>query len=345
MTREKSSLEELYHLPEDRQSILIDPSTRKILLRKELEYYNLQVFEYLKNHRSVYIPEIENYYESDGRLIVEEEFIQGRTLAQILEEDGLDEQEKKKVFLAVLDGVSFLHHADPPIIHRDLKASNILITGDGQVKIIDYDAAKVYKPHEKRDTVLIGTEGSAAPEQYGFGASDQRTDIYALGILLKQLFGDNPDVRFVADKASMMDPDDRYSSVEEMKKAFLSGREKTLIPDQYRKYLPPGFRTLTIWKMLAATIGYALIFYVAITLQITDSVTGEQITGYRLTIYKFVCFFLCMSELDFFAGWTGIFEKMPLIRSENILLRITGYILGAVLIFCFWIVVLGLSAS
>ena len=65
----------------------------------------------------------------------------------------------------ICDGLLFLHAAEPPIIHRDIKAENILIDRTGCVKIIDYDAAKMYHKGKNRDTVLIGTEGSAAPEQ------------------------------------------------------------------------------------------------------------------------------------------------------------------------------------
>lgn len=325
--------DELYHPHNSRQSIQLDPVTNKILIRKELEYYNLNVFKWLKDHPSPYIPLIEQFYESDNHLIVYEEFIEGKTLDELIEQDSLTDERKRQIILNIMDGIEFLHSAKPPIIHRDLKASNILITNDGDVKILDYDAAKVYRPNEKKDTVLIGTEGSAAPEQYGFGASDQRTDIYALGILLKQMFRNDYQIATIAEKASKLDPQNRYQSVEEMREAFLGKEKKKWIPEAYRRFIPPGFRSGTSWKMILAVLGYILIFYLSATFEVKDADTGEAYTGHVLTVYRIVVFFLLMCELDLFTHWSHFYDSFPFMQSENKYLRILGYIIAAVLIF------------
>lgn len=346
MTRkqfEGPSSQELYHSDHSGQSVLIDPASGKILLRKELEYYNLQVFSWLKEHPCDRIPNIVNYYEQNGHLIVDEEYIEGSTLSEITGGFTLDADEKKRIFSEVLEGIDYLHHAKPPIIHRDIKASNILITKDNQVKIIDYDAAKIYRPNEEKDTVLIGTEGSAAPEQYGFGASDQRTDIYALGILLKELFPHDRQMNRIAEKACRLDPDDRYQNIRELKDAFY-GKHR-LIPDPYRKYILPGFRTGTPWKMIVAVFCYYMIFYLAITFEVPDPVTGEAaFTGTKLLIYKIVCFCLLSSWAVLFTDYAGLARSLPLMNSANLFLRIIGYILNTLLIFVFWIFVLGMTA-
>jgi len=64
------------------------------------------------------------------------------------------------------------HNAVPPIICRDLKAQNVIMTNDGKIKLIDFDIARVYQPGKGRDTMLMGTQGYAAPEQFGFGQTD-----------------------------------------------------------------------------------------------------------------------------------------------------------------------------
>ena len=110
---------------------------------------------------------------------------------------------------------------DPPIIHRDIKASNIIISQEGTVTLLDMDAAKWYRDQSDRDTKLIGTYGYAAPEQYGFGASDERTDIYSIGVLLNvTLTGCLPSQKMaegrigaVIEKCVKLDPKERYASV------------------------------------------------------------------------------------------------------------------------------------
>ena len=75
--------------------------------------------------------------------------------------------ERVDILAQICDGLEFLHSANPSIIHRDIKASNIMVTDDFVVKIIDYDAAKIYVTGQTKDTMMIGTQGLAAPEQYG----------------------------------------------------------------------------------------------------------------------------------------------------------------------------------
>ena len=113
----------------------------------------------------------------------------------------------------------FLHSAQPPIIHRDIKASNIMIASDGQVKMIDYDAAKTKSENKGRDTVLIGTVGIAAPEQYGFSQSDERTDIYAFGKLIENVLPDSNDAMVVAQNATKLQPELRYQNMKQVKRA------------------------------------------------------------------------------------------------------------------------------
>ena len=72
----------------------------------------------------------------------------------------------------------------PPIIHRDITPFNILITSSLDVSLIDFNASKQFKKNKKKDTLLMGTQNYAAPEQFGFFQSDARTDIYALANLL-----------------------------------------------------------------------------------------------------------------------------------------------------------------
>ena len=243
---EEERFEKLYPIEGNSQWVVLDKTEKKLCLRKVLSYYDISVYKYLGTHRNPHVSAIIDFYERDDKLIVFEEYIQARTLEELLEQENLSLEEIKRIFLEICDGVRFFHKADVPIVHRDLKLTNILFTNDRVIKIVDYDASKVINRNESRDTVLLGTEGYAAPEQYGFGASDERTDVYALGIIGKLLFGTKR-YKYVFNKASQLDPEKRYQSVEEMINIVNNTMNKT------KSLLPlPGFRTGNKIHMLIA---------------------------------------------------------------------------------------------
>ena len=227
----------------DGKSIVRDVPTGRLLYRKVLTVYNTQVFAFLKDHKNRHVPRVESYREDENTLIVIEELVQGRTLEEILEseEEALSFKERIRILTELCDGLSFLHNAQPPIIHRDLKASNVMLTEDGVVKIIDYDAAKIYISGEKKDTVLMGTHGVAAPEQYGFAASDVRTDIFGLGKLIERMLPDNADAARIVEKATHMDPKKRYSSAAQIREQILRIREHASSFDTRLERVIPGF--------------------------------------------------------------------------------------------------------
>ena len=227
----------------DGKSIVRDVPTGRLFYRKELAVYNLQVFSWLKDHKNRSVPRIDSFREEEGKLIVIEEYVQGRTLENLLEEaeDPLPFHERIRILTEICDGLSFLHSALPPIIHRDLKASNIMLTEDGVVKIIDYDAAKVYVRGEKQDTVLMGTHGIAAPEQYGFAPSDVRTDIYGLGKLIERLLPGNVDADRVVARATHIDPKKRYASAAQIREQILRIREHPSNLDTRLEKMIPGY--------------------------------------------------------------------------------------------------------
>ena len=93
------------------------------------------------------------------------------------------EYEVKEWTVQLCSAVGALHGMG--IIHRDIKPSNIMLTNDGIIKLIDFDASRIYKSYRKKDTRNIGTDGYAPPEQYGFAQTDCRSDIYSFGVLLR----------------------------------------------------------------------------------------------------------------------------------------------------------------
>ena len=132
--------------------------------------------------------------------------------------------------------LSRLHTMEPPIIHRDIKPSNIMLTEDKRVILLDLNSAKPVTPGQIQDTTLLGTHGFAAPEQYGFGASNIQTDLYAVGILIGYMLsgklnstsGCTDELKNVISKCTQLDPDKRYASAEELKAALQKCSKKSL---------------------------------------------------------------------------------------------------------------------
>lgn len=146
------------------------------LLKKE--------YEILTSLEGTFAPKAYDYFTEQGVSFLLREYITGETLEQKVEKKGVyDVKQAMDTMLSVCDCVKALHSHTPVLIHRDLKPQNILITERGSCKIFDMDTVREYKEESSRDTVYLGSRGTAAPEQFGFGQTSIRTDIYSLGIL------------------------------------------------------------------------------------------------------------------------------------------------------------------
>ncbi len=188
--REAGNLEGCDHV-----AVVVDPETDEHYVKKYLGFYDRSVFDHLMAHPIAHIPMIKDVMESENCLIVIEEYIKGRTVAELLDAGSLDTEKALSVALQLCHILMELHSLDKPIVHRDIKPSNVIVTDDCEVYLIDINASKWINKDAVEDTRLIGTQYYAAPEQYGFGfrASTDRTDIYSLGVLLnKMLTGKYP---------------------------------------------------------------------------------------------------------------------------------------------------------
>ncbi|MBR0091153.1 MAG: serine/threonine protein kinase [Lachnospiraceae bacterium] len=129
----------------------------------------------------------------ESRLLMVMEYVQGRTLQQVLRDEGmLSEQRTVRIAEQICDALGYLHSRGKRIIYRDLKPSNIMIRPDGRAVLIDFGT--VHLAGEKKK-IAIGTPGFAAPEQVtGKGRIDEATDVYALGrTLCAMLTGGKPE--------------------------------------------------------------------------------------------------------------------------------------------------------
>ncbi|GCE10869.1 serine/threonine-protein kinase [Tengunoibacter tsumagoiensis] len=136
------------------------------------------------------LPRIYDHFTEGERSYLVMDFIEGQTIEEYIERRGSGMLPLEQVLpwadqlCAVL---TYLHTHQPPIIFRDLKPSNVMISGTGHIYLIDFGIARVFKPGQSHDTVALGSPGYAAPEQYGKAQSTPRSDVYSLGALLHHL--------------------------------------------------------------------------------------------------------------------------------------------------------------
>ena len=164
-----------------------------------------------------HLPQIMEAAEQDGQTAVLEEYVQGDTLAELLMGARLTEREARQVTMQLCQALHVLHSMGA--VHRDVEPENVILRGSDAV-LIDFDAARIYKDESESDTQVLGTTGFAAPEQYGIFQSDERADIFSLGVLLNiMLTGKHPSREMAAGKmgrivrkCTMTAPEQRYQS-------------------------------------------------------------------------------------------------------------------------------------
>ncbi len=300
--------------------------TGRFYIKKHLSIYDRELYTSLKDMNIPGIPRIYHIAEDGNRLIVIEEYINGTPLSSFISEHGpFSACDAADIISNLCDILSVLHSCTPPIIHRDIKTSNIIISSDMQVTLIDFNASKKFDSGKNYDTCLMGTAEYAAPEQFGFSQSDARTDIYALGILLnilitgcfpKDVLCSGSAARVVT-KCTQMDPARRYSSVLQLKSAlrYISDTPvKHLHP-----FLPPGFRTMTWWKIIIALIMYPLLATLCLSLDLKDCNSVPQLYTERALIGAWMIFTVALC-----CNYLNLADRFPLTRSRIQLVRLLG---------------------
>ena len=305
--------------------------TKQIFVKKTLDVYNLNVYSYLKDNPVPGIPKIYELVQQNQTLIVIEDFISGQSLDKILSSEGaMNEERVIRYTLQLCETLSKLHASVPPIIHRDIKPTNIIITPHDTAILIDLNAAK-HVSEKDEDTTLLGTRGYAAPEQYGFGSSGAQTDIYAIGKLMNTLLNGSfsqhtVDGRLgsVIQKCTELTPSNRYRSIQELQDALHSlekNNKKQIISTEKRYMLPPGFRTGNYANMLVASAYYIFIIWLSWDMEFKDA---THVT----TIIQRIGVFLLMLSLPFSTlNYADIHYKFPLCNSDNRVKKVLGIVL------------------
>lgn len=226
------------------------------------------------------LPSIVDVIDTEDTFLIVMDYIEGVTLSVYLEEHGACSQEEVEDWaLQLCDVLSYLHTRDVPIIYRDMKPGNVMLKPNGDVVLIDFGIAREYKTHSNEDTVCLGTQGYAAPEQFGgLGQTDARTDIYCLGATLYHLLtGHNPSeppyemypirhwnenlssgFEYIIQKCTQRNPKDRYQNCEELRYALEHHMELDIEYQKKEKRRIVIFYVLAFFTIvsLAGAIGF-----------------------------------------------------------------------------------------
>jgi serine/threonine-protein kinase len=196
----------------------------------------------LKKLKHKNLPSIVDVIDREEDFLIVMDYIEGITLEEVINESGPQNQEDVVAWaIQLCDVLSYLHSREPTIVYRDMKPSNIMLRYDKSVVLIDFGTAREYKETSEGDTRCLGTQGYAAPEQFGgLGQTDARTDIYCLGATMYHLItGHNPTeppyemypitqwneslstgLESIILKCTQKNPDDRFQSAQELMEAL-----------------------------------------------------------------------------------------------------------------------------
>jgi len=241
------------------------------------------------------------------------EYIEGDTLEDIVSKSPLSPDGAKDVILQLLDAVEFMHEMG--IIHRDIKPENIVIANDGVLKLIDFDISRKVVSDKSKDTRLLGTAGYASPEQYGFTQTDQRSDIYSIGIVYNYLLTGKFITEKIADgqigkiirKCTQIDKSKRYKDIKLLRKDIQAG-----IFTSYNLFdIIPGFRTRNIYKMIIASIFY-FIFFVGYFVLIYDQAPRDNTP--ELIMFCVIVFAIILFNFLFFSILTNFLNIVDRIK-------------------------------
>ncbi len=139
------------------------------------------------NHAA--IPALYDYFLEDGYWFLVMDYIPGPTLTAYMQQHAhLPPLEALNYTMQLCDVLDYLHKQSPPVVFRDVKPSNVILSPDGRVMLVDFGIARYFKAGQMNDTTEFGSPGYAPPEQYqGGGQTDGRSDLYSLGVILHEM--------------------------------------------------------------------------------------------------------------------------------------------------------------
>lgn len=257
---------------EDSSTFLVKESATGILCvlkwgrNRQAEFLRneMEIMEKMADRKLSGIPKTYRIFEENGEVYLVREYIEGMSLAQmVLQKGGISEAEICRISRKICQTAEQFQNPDEPMIHRDIKPENIVVTPGGEVVFIDFGTMRSYKKDGSRDTFVVGTRGTAAPEQYGYTQTDQRTDVYAIGQTMLYMVSESYEMnqlsecavsrrmKKIIEKACSFEPDKRYGDAAQLRRAV----EKCQANNRKKVYKKAG----AVFGLIAA--GYILAIF------------------------------------------------------------------------------------
>ena len=230
----------------------------------EFRCNEMEIMKKMADRKLSGIPKAYRIFEENGEVYLVREYIEGMSLAQmVLQKGGISEAEIYRISRKICQTAEQFQNPDEPMIHRDIKPENIVVTPGDEVVFIDFGTMRSYKKDGSRDTFVVGTRGTAAPEQYGYTQTDQRTDVYAIGQTMLYMVSESYEMnqlsecavsrrmKKIIEKACSFEPDKRYGDAAQLRRAV----EKCQANNRKKVYKKAG----AVFGLIAA--GYILAIF------------------------------------------------------------------------------------
>lgn len=343
-----------------RTSLMRNKDTGELVVKKEMGKESFSVYSLLKSIKNKNLIKVLECFRDEDKTIEIEEYVNGKRLDDYFREKKATLEQVVDVGIALCEGLAPMHKLN--LVHRDIQPKNIIITNEGNLKIIDFDISRKENENATHDTTLLGTVGYAAPEQYGFAQTTNRSDIYSIGAVLKELSSFSELDKIIA-KCMEMDPANRYENVEQLKNelekikgqaerkdnGFGSGSyndmefgtennngESDELPKITLKYFIktiPGFRRGNFIFMIIAIMMYGMILYAPYSVFIEYKYN----TQLQRVIGGIFYMLGCIIPYMYFANIGDIARRLPPRQFNSRLSRILYKIgVGLLLMIVFW---------
>ena len=343
-----------------RTSLMRNKDTGELVVKKEMGKESFSVYSLLKSIKNKNLIKVLECFRDEDKTIEIEEYVNGKRLDDYFREKKATLEQVVDVGIALCEGLAPMHKLN--LVHRDIQPKNIIITNEGSLKIIDFDISRKENENATHDTTLLGTVGYAAPEQYGFAQTTNRSDIYSIGGVLKELSSFSELDKIIA-KCMEMDPANRYENVEQLKNelekikgqaerkdnGFGSGSyndmefgtennngESDELPKITLKYFIktiPGFRRGNFIFMIIAIMMYGMILYAPYSVFIEYKYN----TQLQRVIGGIFYMLGCIIPYMYFANIGDIARRLPPRQFNSRLSRILYQIgVGLLLMIVFW---------
>ncbi len=287
------------------------------------------------------VPKIFDIIKDEDIVIVIEEYIEGKTLDRMIDEESSylrNISNIEKIVSDLLDILEKLGNLNPPIIHRDIKPGNIMFDSEKNLYLLDFNISREHDGSKIRDTFAMGTRGFAAPEQYGFSESDIRTDFYGLGATIKYLLKNVifyqtflPDMERLdtlnefTEKCMKMDKEDRFQSVKEIRYflGYTSGKNSAGVKGIKKgkgSFAIPGFRSKNPIYMFIAVSCYIISAFLSVTAMFSDTNSFEGLSKdktFVLNVFSsIITYGICIFVIFFIMNYRGIHSWFRFTRKK-----------------------------